>query len=461
MAAAGATFNCSVCDTKKLFNHPSWRTRKGTDTFCTSCRKVQYHKNPNVEAHAPAATQPAVPAAAQPAQPTQPAQPVAAPASAVLPVVQQPPPGQPGAGVPASQPPFGGAPLSVLLQPGQPQPAAPVVPAVAAPVEPVPAVPEPVVEEDPVPTPPEPVTYAELTTSVTGLQDDDVLRDTQGLMEKEIQQMDDVLKVLRSHVPDERQKDFDNALQQLRSPESERTDPPKEKEKEKEKPKEKEKEKPAAVEPNIPYPELGMRVDASLWPALTERLAACGLSEADVATCTPLTFEKVLLYLAFNPLERARLLQEFTAKYGTNAVSAAPKVEEDPKPDVRPMLTDETPSEVDFRATPLDILGPPTGATLPYANQIAYETETNLKNEPLLIDPSQLHRWPNWKGPGWVSNPSAQPASESNFDEEGFEPLLKCAAHPERPVEFWCVNCESLVCSLCHITGFHKVVLFL
>ena len=46
---SGAVFNCTTCGTPKKFEHPSWKSRKGADSFCSRCRAVKPHKNHNVE----------------------------------------------------------------------------------------------------------------------------------------------------------------------------------------------------------------------------------------------------------------------------------------------------------------------------------------------------------------------------------------------------------------------------
>eukprot|EP01063_Lacrimia_lanifica_P008692 TRINITY_DN1573_c0_g1_i1.p1 TRINITY_DN1573_c0_g1~~TRINITY_DN1573_c0_g1_i1.p1 ORF type:complete len:1282 (+),score=493.70 TRINITY_DN1573_c0_g1_i1:374-3847(+) len=319
--------------------------------------------------------------------------------------------------------------------------------------------------------PPLDLTFADGTTSVTGLDDDSVLRAAQRAMEDEIKKLDAELGSLRKQIADGKPT---GAAGDGKEKE---TDKDKDKDKDgkgKDKDKDgkgKDKDGAGGVtgggagggDPSIPYPELSTRVPAELWPVLIERLAACGLSEADIETCTPLTFEKVLLYLSFNPLERARLIQEFTARFGANAANAGPgPVDEDPPPKP-PVGLDDVDSEIDHDATPADILDVPTGANTQYAGQNVYDNiGTNLRGEPLLIDPSKLHRWPNYHHPGMPLIPatgsaaSAMPPSESGFGDDAFAPLIKCPAHPDRAVEFWCVECETLVCSLCHVSGFHK-----
>eukprot|EP01059_Diplonema_ambulator_P017438 TRINITY_DN2944_c1_g2_i2.p1 TRINITY_DN2944_c1_g2~~TRINITY_DN2944_c1_g2_i2.p1 ORF type:complete len:1254 (+),score=249.62 TRINITY_DN2944_c1_g2_i2:27-3764(+) len=572
-SAREAIFNCSVCDTPKKFQHPSWKTRKGADTFCNVCRKVTYHKNNNIApapapAPTPAPTSVPVPAPANAGEttlsnpimppadttgipvaddkptagapvPPVPA-PVAQPAAAVQPTVPGPgkvatipidelwkdfvlritakgskpedlagattstihdvlrdlgydalnsarlqtelhyriprqpapqpqpqptpqpqpslvpsvgPQNPPSQTLPQPQPGTQPAELAAGAQ-GVPAPA-PGAPASASAPTPTPA-PAPVPDApgaqanpnstaaiEPPYVPPE-LVHAE--TSVSGLDEDSLLRQTQKTMEEELKRMDEELEKLRKEAS--RQA----ANQKEAKGDKEAKDAKGDKE---------EKAKVAAdqvpADTPIPYPELNGKISEDLWPVLVERLAACGLSEADVAACTPLTFEKVLLYLAFSPLERARLIQEFTVKYGANLKNTGPSPPEAEKPPEKPAVAFDLPDEVDHEPTPLDITGPPTGATLPYVGGVAYETGTNLKHEPALIDPSSLHRYPNWKGPGWASHASAQPPSESDgFQEEGFEPVIRCPAHSERDIEFWCVACEALVCSLCHISGHHK-----
>ena len=283
----------------------------------------------------------------------------------------------------------------------------------------------------------DPIELADGTTSVTGLDEDGLLKRTQKLMEDEIKKMDDELKKLQAQVK----------TQPVDTPTDKKDDNTDEKSP----------QKPPATPPGVPYPEIETKVPVDMWPVLLERLVACGLTESDIESCSTLTFEKVLLYLSFNPLERARLIQEFTKRYGANLKETGPAPPApEPAPEKPPLRFEETPSEIEHEATPLDFTGPPTGANISFAGGVAYETETNIKNEPALIDPSDLHRFPNWHNPGWPSEASAQPPSEANFNEEGFDPVLKCVVHPERDVEFWCLSCESLVCSLCHITGFHK-----
>ncbi|KAJ9456181.1 hypothetical protein DIPPA_11846 [Diplonema papillatum] len=505
MADDAAVFNCTACNTPKRFEHPSWKTRQGAETFCNQCRKVTYHKNPAVQQQTTTpARVPTVPIDAlwndfvqrlsgislspeelggattstvhelmrelgfdalssarlqtelQFRAPRAPSQtPPAAATLSSMPSQSQLQP-QPSVGRVASNMSAGGpqapnsTPGAQALQPMQS--AGGLSAAVSQPGAYSPSLsPAPDAMTSTGTAVAQPVTFADGTTSVTDFVDNDVLRLTQKTMEDELRKMDEELEKLRAQVGKS------TGQQQQGQPgegDEEGNEAGETEDKEEEK-----KEKPTInFDISIPYPELATeRISAEMWPILVERLAACGLTEADVSSCTTLTFEKVLLFLSFNPLERARLIKEFTARYGTNATSAGPDTP-DEKPR-RPPIDFDLPEELDNEATPgLVITGPPTGANLPALGGRIYDTQTNLKNEPLLIDASALHRWPNWNRPGWArgSAASAQPPSESNFDDEGLEPVSKCPGHSDRDVEFWCVECEALVCSLCHITGSHK-----
>eukprot|EP01062_Namystynia_karyoxenos_P012540 TRINITY_DN1451_c0_g1_i1.p1 TRINITY_DN1451_c0_g1~~TRINITY_DN1451_c0_g1_i1.p1 ORF type:complete len:1197 (+),score=345.69 TRINITY_DN1451_c0_g1_i1:113-3592(+) len=514
--AGPATFNCTTCGTPKLFNHPSWRTKKGAETFCTGCRKVTFYSNPLVDPLAAGPLPGVLPSQPPPAGG---ASPSPAPSLAGAAAAPAAPPGSPA----VSAAPTGGSGTAPAAAAAVPP--APAAPAAAAAPAPAPAT-TPVAGSDPVPpadlwgelckrletkgmTPEDlrgadaetlrgaigslgfdPLSAAKLQTelqerhgvpgqpppaaagggkvdagvsaavlemreaetepapppqtrdgetSVEGLGEDSVLRRTQKMMESEIDSMTKELSLLKQQLAQ-----AESAAKTAKSepPASPREETP----------------APEPVGPSVPYPELSTaRVPAELWPVLVERLGACGLSEGALAACSPTAFDAVLRQLAFTPVERARLAQEFQARHGVGAKEGAPsKPAPDPPKPVRPAVALEDPPDgVGHEATPLNFLGPPTGASLPAAEGAA-AVGTNLTGEPDLVDPSGLHRWPHWQGPGWPSAASANPPSESALGEHGWMPLPRCPVHPDKEVEFWDPITETLVSAHAHLSGTHK-----
>eukprot|EP01065_Artemidia_motanka_P017767 TRINITY_DN21183_c0_g1_i1.p1 TRINITY_DN21183_c0_g1~~TRINITY_DN21183_c0_g1_i1.p1 ORF type:complete len:1171 (+),score=354.91 TRINITY_DN21183_c0_g1_i1:47-3559(+) len=486
------TFVCSTCGSEKEFLHASWRARGSAETFCSRCRGVKTFRNPQADAFGvvppahlgptpsaspigyasaapsvvpPGSASPAIPPGADPAElwpdlvarlaqrGTKPEDLAGAEAETLREAfrslgydpltaaklqneLQQRHPLKPAA-----------APATAAAPTAAPAAAPPADPPAAAP----PTAPSParadtkeygstttglggdMVERETQVLPP-PVVVDGTTSVDSALDEDDTTRRTTKLMEAELMRMDQELRDVRDKLAKAEAEKAAAGAASLAAPTDEPGSPI-----------------PEPPEPAIPYPELTERIPTKLWPVLKERLSACGFTEEDISWCSPAALDEVLRQLAFTPLERARLTQEFQAKFGVGDTVAPKPAQPDPPKPVQPALGMGDPPPVEHEATPLNFTGPPTAATL-----TAAEVGTNLQGEPDMIDPSRLHRWPHWSGPGWPSENTANPPSDSALDEHGWMALPKCPVHPDKEVEFWDPITETLVSAHAHLSGIHK-----
>eukprot|EP00756_Hemistasia_phaeocysticola_P000015 Hpha_TRINITY_DN10012_c0_g1::TRINITY_DN10012_c0_g1_i2::g.84100::m.84100 len=490
-------FKCSVCGLEKMFNHHSWRSRRGAETFCTDCRKVTSFRNPLYDGPHDGRDTSVTPAGSGP------------PGSAATPGTGSAATPSAGAGtaggarttLPSNVPPISdpvelwadlcvrlaskgtraedlagadpetlrqaftslgydpltAAKLQSELQERYVNPKAEAAAAIAAveatkppPPEPPPAKadfgtsPARAVERQQVEagmtTPAMDPEYADGTTSVdSAIVEDETTRRTARLMEEELKKMDQELKDTRAKLA---QAEAERAAREAATspPLEERISP-----------------LPEVPEPVIPYPELNAsKAPTRLWPVLVERLSACGATEDDITSCSPAAFDEVLRQLAFTPIERARLQQEYQEKHGVGAKDAAPApaAPDPPVPGNPPVGLRDPSDDVGFNATPLNFTGAPTGANIGAAGGSAPEVGTNLKGEPMMLDPAALHRWPHWQGPGYPSVASANAASDDGGGE--WAALPRCPVFPDKEVEFWDPITETLVSAHAHLNGLHK-----
>jgi len=474
-------FKCNVCGMEKEFQNASWATRRGAQTYCTDCRAMRYFVNPRYEG-VPEGREPLdAPPPAPPGAPGGPPGPDGSDPTRVARTI--PPLSDPvelwadlcvrlaqkgtraedlaGADPETLRTAFTdlgydsltAAKLQSELQDRYIAPKAEVAAALAAAEAKRPPPPE-VKEEKSFK---EAGTEAlQLTSEVEAgeaepafdskntevdpeIAEDETARRTAKMMEAELLRMDQELRDARAKLA---QAEAERAAREAAaSPEAipERISP-----------------LPEVPEPVIPYPELNAsKAPTRLWPVLIERLSACGATEEDITSCSPAAFDEVLRQLAFTPIERARLQQEYQEKHGVGATNAAPATAapDPPVPGRPPVGLRDIPDDPGFNATPVNFRGPPTGATIGAAGGQVPEVGTNLQGEPLILDPSALHRWPHWQGPGYPSVASANAASEG---EGEWAALPRCPVYPDKEVEFWDPITETLVSAHAHLNGLHK-----